>query len=568
MKKNHLSLIVPLLLLLPISHVIHVGLPEAKPVSAGSSSYTGASLPTTIDLNDVSIEKVRAYYAPLEGKDYSGNDLLKALKPILSSGQQHYSYDTGSNIWKAYEITDRDWSKSPASATIDGTFDPEKNIITGYKYGSSVSNPGNNNPYLRLLYRNDGETDGDIQAWGPHGGNNGNGIDREHVWPKSRGFDSGNDGNYGARGDLHHLMAADHTVNSNYHNNLPYAFIDMNKSFKDAGSDYSYDDGNLTGLSLNVSSSVKVFEPQDRDKGDIARACFYMVARYNNISGDDDTIDSGNPNLTLDDTLSTATESSTANKAVSLGVLRDLLAWHRLDPVDDFERHRNDLLYLNYTKNRNPFIDYPSWVDAVWGGVLLGSDKRTITFRDETPIGKASPSKDSVYGQYPGEEVSPIASISIEGAKTSFEVGDAFNFGGKVIGKAEDNSTREVTLECTFSGYDMSKAGDYQVTVTHTPSGKSASYTIKVVEKATPSSSEQPSSSGSSTPSVDPKPSPADAIKSIPLPIIIGIGAGAVVVIILLIIIFTKLSKKQKKAVTKAVKKTVKSASKSSKKKK
>ena len=174
MKKNHLSLIVPLLLLLPISHVINVGLPEAKPVSAGSSSYTGASLPTTIDLNDVSIEKVRAYYAPLEGKDYSGNDLLKALKPILSSGQQHYSYDTGSNIWKAYEITDRDWSKSPASATIDGTFDPEKNIITGYKYGSSVSNPGNNNPYLRLLYRNDGETDGDIQAWGPHGGNNGN----------------------------------------------------------------------------------------------------------------------------------------------------------------------------------------------------------------------------------------------------------------------------------------------------------------------------------------------------------------------------------------------------------
>ena len=50
-----------------------------------------------------------------------------------------------------------------------------------------------------------------------------------------------------------------------------------------------------------------------------------------------------------------------------MGLLSDLLAWNKKDPVDEYEVHRNNLLYKNYTNNRNPFIDFPNWADAIWG---------------------------------------------------------------------------------------------------------------------------------------------------------------------------------------------------------
>lgn len=37
-----------------------------------------------------------------------------------------------------------------------------------------------------------------------------------------------------------------------------------------------------------------------------------------------------------------------------------------IDPPDDFERHRNDVVY-SYQDNRNPFIDHPEFVEDIWG---------------------------------------------------------------------------------------------------------------------------------------------------------------------------------------------------------
>ena len=48
-------------------------------------------------------------------------------------------------------------------------------------------------------------------------------------------------------------------------------------------------------------------------------------------------------------------------------MLSTLLEWHRLDPVSDYEIHRNNLIYNNYQHNRNPFIDFPSWADIAFG---------------------------------------------------------------------------------------------------------------------------------------------------------------------------------------------------------
>ena len=105
-----------------------------------------------------------------------------------------------------------------------------------------------------------------------------------------------------------------------------------------------------------------VYEPQDEDKGDIARAMFYMVARYSSHTSSSDPY----LKLTNDGSLINSRTSSTSNPGYG-GLLNTLLEWHELDPVSDYEIRRNNLIYNNAQFNRNPFIDYPSWVNSIWG---------------------------------------------------------------------------------------------------------------------------------------------------------------------------------------------------------
>ena len=51
-----------------------------------------------------------------------------------------------------------------------------------------------------------------------------------------------------------------------------------------------------------------------------------------------------------------------------MGRLETLLSWHETDPVDGRERTRNDLIFSQIQGNRNPFVDHPEWVRAIWGG--------------------------------------------------------------------------------------------------------------------------------------------------------------------------------------------------------
>tara|TARA_Y100000739_G_C20599278_1_gene462067 strand:- start:1957 stop:2475 length:519 start_codon:yes stop_codon:yes gene_type:complete len=49
-----------------------------------------------------------------------------------------------------------------------------------------------------------------------------------------------------------------------------------------------------------------------------------------------------------------------------LGKLSSLIQWHIDDPVDDFERNRNEIIF-GFQQNRNPFIDHPNLVNYIWG---------------------------------------------------------------------------------------------------------------------------------------------------------------------------------------------------------
>ena len=482
--KNRNFLKTSISLLLPIS--LSVGALFAAPskTSEGSAYTKNGSLATTINLKDNTEQEIKDYYADLNGlssTQLQGNNLLKNLKPILMDGQKYFAYDSsGDDLWKMYEIIDRDWEKSPASA-ITG-YNPSTNTITGYKYGTSTSNKGTN-PYIHALYV-DRNVENETRAWDDHQQSQW-GINREHIWPKSQGFDTTGAG--GARGDPMHLWAGNGRVNGTEHNNNMYGFVDKSKTYTNPYAKLGYKNlkDNYSGKSLTVPTSTDtVFEPQDSDKGDIARACFYMVARYNNIAGNDSTIDANNPNLSLQQTtknLPSYTTTSSNKQTGYMGLMTDLLYWNHLDPVDEFEIHRNNLLFNNYTYNRNPFIDYPEWADYIWGKPVYNG--RNYVSYNSTPTGSVNLSTDVING-FKGEQPAQTTVTSIEvttkPTKLVYNVGDTIDTTGMVVkARMSNNTTKTLSAsEYTVSPSGTLKATDTQVTVSY--QGKSDSFEIAV----------------------------------------------------------------------------------------
>lgn len=168
--------------------------------------------------------------------------------------------------------------------------------------------------------------------------NNGNGWEREHVWAKVHG---GFDVNPPAGTDVHHLRPIDKTINAARNSRW---FAECNEPYVVSG--------NPSGS--YYSSSKWIWKPRDQDKGDVARMLFYMAVRYEGENGE--------PDLELIDYLPVINH----DPAPLMAKLSDLLQWHAQDPVDAYERRRNDLIYLKYQHNRNPFIDIPDFAWAIW----------------------------------------------------------------------------------------------------------------------------------------------------------------------------------------------------------
>ncbi|WP_158841430.1 endonuclease [Saccharothrix deserti] len=178
------------------------------------------------------------------------------------------------------------------------------NVITLYE-GRSQSKTGNG---------------GDPNDW-----------NREHVWAKSHG-DFGTATGPGT--DIHHLRPNDVSVNAER----------GNKDFDMGGSPVGEAPGNYT--------DADSWEPRNAVKGDVARMLFYMAVRYE--GGD------GYPNLEMNNNVNNGT-------APYHGRLSVLLQWNAQDPPDAFEKRRNQVIYDNYQRNRNPFVDHPEWATSIWG---------------------------------------------------------------------------------------------------------------------------------------------------------------------------------------------------------
>jgi len=154
---------------------------------------------------------------------------------------------------------------------------------------------------------------------------------REHLWPQSLGADV-----LPPNTDLHHIFSEDMVLNSSRGNSV---FDNV----------YPYQTNSGYGNYWTGSR----FEVRDPQKGDVARALFYMDVRYDGTGGELD--------LVLKDTTSPAYGE--------MGVLSTLIQWNQLDPPDASEQLRNDKIYSLFQHNRNPFIDHPEFVYLIWGPV-------------------------------------------------------------------------------------------------------------------------------------------------------------------------------------------------------
>lgn len=189
-------------------------------------------------------------------------------------------------------------------------------------------------------------------------GKEGDCFNREHSVPKS--WFNNKTPMYS---DAFHLYPTDGKVNGMRSN---YAFGEVSSA------SYSYTfKNNISGVSKKGTSkrslySGTVFEPADCYKGDFARTYFYFATRYKDIMGS--MTGDGQVHFTSATTYCNLTQYS-----------KELfLDWHRADPVSKKEVVRNNAVYARQ-HNRNPFIDHPEYVEAIWGDTPIGTGSVSLS---------------------------------------------------------------------------------------------------------------------------------------------------------------------------------------------
>ena len=335
-----------------------------------------------LDLTPSTKEEIDLYYKDVD-TSLKGEDFIASLYDTISIDNSFLSY-TQVNDW--YKITDRNdaLSQKIDPATYQFKDDKNENYFLVQLYSSHNDDP--TKAYNTNVNGNGWAKDETLTSidWESKRKNNGNiQIDKEHVWAKSHGFAPGDgDPSKGAGTDLHHLIAADHNTNSAGHNNLDYGEVKDKENSKVL---YSYNaDGtkDISGYRGENEEGIEVFEPMDEWKGDIARALLYMGVRYSS----DENNSKEEPHLVLTDDFSLQDDND-----IFFGVqhgLSTFLEWNELDPVDDYERQRNDRIDKNVQNNRNPFVDHPEWARKAYApDTLLPFDFSSLKDKYEAYVG-------------------------------------------------------------------------------------------------------------------------------------------------------------------------------------
>lgn len=183
---------------------------------------------------------------------------------------------------------------------------------------------------------------------------------REHTWPESYGNTSTSAPQYS---DLHMLRPCNSSVNSSRGND-------------------AYGLGSSSLWDPTMAGSTIQY------RGECSRAIFYAATRYGDPAG---SITAGN---------FVVAESGWGTGISKMGQLSYMLKWHFENPVDERERKRNQTVYssaLNptyYQNNRNPFVDHPEWIWAIWGS----QPNNSTLYVGGAPAADGSSSQNIVYG--------------------------------------------------------------------------------------------------------------------------------------------------------------------------
>ncbi len=246
------------------------------------------------------------YYSTATGTGYT-------LKTQLYNKIKGHTDKGYAGLWTTYATSDR-----------DNQYENDNSIIDIYS-----ENPTGVDPYKYTLNTNQCGTyakEGDC-------------YNREHVIPQSS-FNSASP----MVGDAHHIPPTDGKVNG-IRSNFPHGKV--------AVASITTRNGSKLGTSGVSGYTGTVFEPINAFKGDIARMYFYFATRYEN---------------TVASYTGFAMFNGTNNAVFKPVFLAMLKTWHSQDPVSAREIARNNAIYARQG-NRNPFIDRPEFVAAIWGAI-------------------------------------------------------------------------------------------------------------------------------------------------------------------------------------------------------
>ena len=259
------------------------------------------------------------YYSTATGTGYA---LKTQLKTRITTGHNDQGYGSLWNLYTQSAFRDNYYENN---GSLLDMYSENPTGTDAYEYTSTDSQCGN--------YSGEGDC-----------------YNREHLVPQSY-FD--NFQTDPMRNDPFHVVPSDGKVNGD-RSNLPFGDV--------ASGTYQSSNGSKRGPNtVNAFSSYSgtVFEPIDEFKGDVARAYFYFATRYEDF---------------MDNFYSTANSATcqaknmfngTTTQVFSDSFILLLIKWHIEDPVSAKEIAQNNAIYL-YQGNRNPFIDNPNYVCAIW----------------------------------------------------------------------------------------------------------------------------------------------------------------------------------------------------------
>ncbi len=254
-----------------------------------------------------------------------------------SSESSSSSSDTGGDIGDLPSYYDGiDWSLTGAALKSELSDLIYSHTNVGYDglLDAYPSTDCDEDGYIVDMYSNEKYLPSD--AGGNYKGE-GDCYNREHIVPQSVFYE-----NAPMVSDLFHVYPTDGYVN-NRRNNYPHGEVGDSVV-------YTSNNGSKLGTSSYPGYSGTVFEPIDKWKGDIARSYFYMVTCY------EDKLSSWKAYDSFD---------GKSYPGLSSWAKELYLEWNELDPVDDWERQRNEAVF-QIQHNRNPFIDNPDAANLIW----------------------------------------------------------------------------------------------------------------------------------------------------------------------------------------------------------